>query len=326
MSTWAIDVENVQHRYGQRLALNGLSVQIPAGEMFAFLGPNGGGKTTLFRLLSTLIPLQSGSIKVFEYPLPAEQPQVRESLGVVFQAPSLDRHLTVYENLVFQGNLYGYFGKSLKKRIDELLDLLKIEDRRADLVQELSGGLRRRVEIAKSLLHSPRLLLLDEPSNGLDPRIRSQLWEALLTLKEEHDVTIVITTHLLEEADKVDQLAILHQGKIIEQGSPETLQQQIGGESIYLTADQPQALADAIQQVFSWPVSILDHQVRVQPPEAAQQIVPLMERFSDTIQSLTLGKPTLEDVFINATGQRLSDDTRDESFSLEKEAEVENAH
>ena len=173
----AISVSRLVHRYGERLALAGLDLEIERGEIFALLGPNGGGKTTLFRLLSTLIPIQQGAVEVLGYDAARQTREVRERMGVVFQAPSLDKKLTVAENLRHQGHLYGMSGAPLQRRADEMLARLGLAERRGERVETLSGGMRRRVELAKGMLHAPELLLLDEPSTGLDPGARSDLWD-----------------------------------------------------------------------------------------------------------------------------------------------------
>lgn len=302
----AIEVNNLSYHYGARQALVELQFSIRQGEIFAFLGPNGGGKTTLFRLLSTLMPLQAGSVRVLGRELPGELQQVRQRLGVVFQAPSLDKKLTVLENLRHQGLLYGLSGGELARRCDEMLGRMQIADRAADLVETLSGGLRRRTELAKSLLHRPQLLLLDEPSTGLDPGVRSSLWEYLRELRETDGVTVVLTTHFLEEADKADRLGILDVGRLVALDTPENLRASVGGDSLTIACDDPHALAGEIHSRFEWETNVVDGQVWLQQPEAHNLIPPLVEAFGERIDSVTLGKPSLEDVFIARTGHRFS--------------------
>lgn len=300
----AIQVAEVGHDYGRRRALDALSLAIAPGELFAVLGPNGGGKTTLFRLLSTLIPLQRGTIRILGFDASAQAHEVRRRLGVVFQAPSLDKKLSVRENLRFHGPLVGLAGRPLRERADEMLARLGLADRARDRVEALSGGLRRRVELAKGLLHRPPVLLLDEPSTGLDPGARSDLWSYLHQLRSAHGVTIVVTTHLLEEADKADRLAILHQGRLVALDTPDRLRATVGGDSLTITTDDPAALAREIAERFAWPARVLDGAVRLEQPDAHQSIARLVEAFPGRIASVTLGKPTLEDVFIARTGHR----------------------
>lgn len=299
----AIDVSEVTHRYGDRVAVDQLSLSIDEGEIFVFLGPNGSGKTTLFRLLSTLIPLQSGGVKIFGQDLRGETMSVRSRIGVVFQAPSLDKKLTVAENLAHQCRLYGMTPPSIKERSEQLLATLGLSDRKDALVETLSGGMRRRVELAKGMLHEPDLLLLDEPSTGLDPGARLDLWDYLQTLKGQ-GVTIVLTTHLLEEAEKADRIAIMHQGKLAALDTPAALQASVGGDSITIRTEHPESLAQSIQERFECDSTVLDGSVRLEQPDGHQWISRLVEAFPEQIQAVTLGKPTLEDVFIDRTGHQ----------------------
>ncbi len=302
--TPAVRVESLSHHYGNRAALRDLNLTIERGEIFVFLGPNGGGKTTLFRVLSTLIPAQTGRVEVLGCVLPAESRRVRTSLGVAFQAPSLDKKLTVAENLRYQAALYGLTGATARQRAAEMLDRLGVADRANDLVETLSGGLRRRVELAKCLIHRPQLLLLDEPSTGLDPGARSDLWRYLRRLRDEQDVTVVLTTHLLEEADRADRIAILNQGQLVALDTPEALRASVGGDSITIETELPQELAGAIHDRFGVAASVVDGSVRLELPQGHQWIARLMEAFPDRISAIRLGKPTLEDVFIEKTGHR----------------------
>jgi ABC-2 type transport system ATP-binding protein len=300
----AISVLRLVHRYGERTALAGLDLEVDRGEIFALLGPNGGGKTTLFRLLSTLIPPQEGEIRVLGYDVARQTAAVRERIGVVFQAPSLDKKLTVAENLRHQGHLYGMSGGALRSRQEEMLARLGLADRRRELVETLSGGMRRRVELAKGMLHAPQLLLLDEPSTGLDPGARSDLWDYLRQVRERDGVTVVLTTHLLEEAEKADRLAILNAGSLVTLGTPEALRASVGGDSLTIETDEPEPLAAAIRARFEYPAAVVDGSVRLERPDAPQLVARLLEAFPGKIQSITLGKPTLEDVFIARTGHR----------------------
>jgi ABC-2 type transport system ATP-binding protein len=308
----AVQIEHVSHRYGERLALDDLSLEVRPGEIFALLGPNGSGKTTLFRLLSTLIPLQAGRVRVLGHDLATEQYEARSALGVVFQAPSLDRKLTVGENLRHQGKLYGLSGRLLQERLDELMGQLGLKDREGDLVETLSGGLRRRVELAKGMLHHPRVLILDEPSTGLDPGARADLWRYLHRVRDENGVTVVLTTHLLEEADRADRIAIVHQGRLVALDTPDRLRAQVGGDSITIAGENPAELAAAIQERFHCVVKQLGPSLRLEQPDGHQWIGRLVEAFGDQIQTITLGKPTLEDVFIARTGHRFWDESEGE--------------
>jgi ABC-2 type transport system ATP-binding protein len=307
----AITIDRVTHAYGQRRAVDNLSLEIAEGEAFAFLGPNGSGKTTLFRVLSTLIPLQEGAVAILGHDIRRETLAVRRQLGVVFQAPSLDKKLTVAENLRHQGRLYGLPSSELAGRSTELLAAVGLTDRARDRVETLSGGMRRRVELAKSMLHRPRLLLLDEPSTGLDPAARSDLWQYLRQLRDRDGTTIVLTTHLLDEADRADRLAIVHEGRLAALGQPDALRAEVGGDAITIQTDRPSELSAEIAQRFACHPTVVDGAVRLEQADGHQWIPRLVEAFPAEIQSITLGKPTLEDVFIDRTGHRFFRDTPD---------------
>lgn len=300
----AVEIAEVTHRYGTRTALDSVEFTVAAGEIFALLGPNGGGKTTLFRLLSTLIPLQAGAIRLLGFDTAKQTHAARRAMGVVFQAPSLDKKLTVTENLFHQGHLYGLSGLALRERVNEMLARLRLSDRRGDRVETLSGGLRRRVELAKGMLHEPRVLVLDEPSTGLDPGARSDLWEYLRMIRKEQGVTILLTTHLLEEAEKADRLAILDRGKLVALDTPNNLRATVGGDTLSLESDEPETLVAGIRERFGWEARRFDDVVRLEQPEGHRLVAQLVEAFPGRIKAITLGQPTLEDVFIARTGHR----------------------
>lgn len=304
----AISIERLSHRYGERVALDDVGFDVPAGQIFGLLGPNGGGKTTLFRLLSTLLPIQSGTVQILGLDVVAEPAAVRRRIGVTFQSPSLDRKLTVTENLKHQGHLYGLCGGDLKRRMDTLLARLGLADRGRDRVESLSGGLARRVEIAKGLLHDPNLLLLDEPSTGLDPGARLDLWRYLGQLRDQSGVTILVTTHLMDEADRCDCLGILDRGKLVSLGTPDELRGSIGGDCITIHAADAEALSRQIAQRFALQPQLVAGQLRIEVERGPEFVGRLMEAFGPQIASVALGKPTLEDVFVDRTGHRFWDE------------------
>lgn len=311
-----ISVESVTHRYGDRVALDDLNLSVRPGEIFGLLGPNGGGKTTLFKLLTTLMPVQSGELSVAGFNVRTQPDGVRRSIGVTFQAPSVDVKLTVRENIVYQGRLYGLSGQELNRRVSEQMERFQIADRSGDIVQTLSGGLKRRVEIAKSLLHNPQVLLLDEPSTGLDPGARFDLWRALQSLRAESGVTVLVTTHLMEEAEKCDRLAILDHGRLAASGTPDELRSGIGGDCISIQAYSSEGAAELgrrIQSSMNLVPQVFETQLRFEAPEGARLVHTLTSQFANAIRSITLGKPTLEDVFIRATGHQFWDEGKAES-------------
>lgn len=300
--TCAVAVDQVRFSYGEREALRGVSFDVRRGEIFGLLGPNGGGKTTLFRILSTLLPPASGAAHVFGLDVTADPLEVRRNIGVVFQNQSLDKRLSVEENLTYQGRLYGLSGSALAARITDAIAKTGVADRRQDKVEELSGGLRQRVELAKSLLHRPRLLLLDEPSTGVDPGVRLEFWNHLEQLRRETGTTVLLTTHLLEEADKCDRLAILDQGSAVATGSPAELKSRIGGDVISLTSSASAALAERIEDRLGVEPQVVDGQVRFEHERGAETLAQLMRGLPEPVESASVSRPTLEDVFIRLTG------------------------
>jgi ABC-2 type transport system ATP-binding protein len=307
----AIDIAHLSHRYGDHEAIRDLTLKIASGETFAILGPNGSGKTTLFRVLSTLIPIQHGDVQILGFDVRQQPADVRQQLGVVFQSPSIDKKLTATENLIHFGRLYGLGGRDLRMRTDDMLARLGLADRKADLVEKLSGGMRRRVELAKGMLHGPRLLLLDEPSTGLDPGARADLWQYFTQIREEQGVTVVLTTHLLEEAERADRIAIMHQGQLAALDAPSALRASVGGDAITIRSKESDRLAADIEQRFNLQPMVVEGSVRLELPDGHQWVSRLVEAFPDRIQSITLGKPTLEDVFIHVTGHRFWNDEPD---------------
>lgn len=310
-----VTLQNLTFRYGQRVALDELSLRIPRNKLFALLGPNGSGKSTLFRLLATLIPLQSGEARVLGFDLRRDVQQIRLRQGVVFQAPSLDKKLTVRENLQQQGALYGVAGAALQRRIDDLLERFQLRDRASERCEKLSGGQRRRVEIAKCMLHEPELLILDEPSTGLDPAARMVVLRLLTSLRDERGATIILTTHLLEEADRADEIAIVDHGKVVAQGAPSELKASVGGETIELESADPESLASQVSRSLDLPAKVVDGRVRFETQQATRHLARIMEEYGDRIETAKIGKPSLEDVFIAKTGRRLLQGASEESPS-----------
>jgi ABC-2 type transport system ATP-binding protein len=299
-----IQVQDLRHSYGKRAALNGISFAVNAGEIFALLGPNGSGKTTLFRILSTLMLPSSGRALVGGFDAAKQPDEVRRRIGVVFQAQSIDLKLTAAENLWHQGHLYGLRGTELRSRIEAMLARVALAERAKERVETFSGGMQRRVELAKGLMHHPSVLLLDEPTTGLDPGARRDLWQYLQELRTQEKVSVIVTTHLMEEAERCDRLAILNQGQIVALGTPTELRSQIGGDVIVLETNHAESLAIRIEQKFQGVVTVLDGKVRMERKEGHRFVPDLVEAFPGEIQSISVSKPTLEDVFIDRTGHR----------------------
>lgn len=300
-----VSVSELTHRYAERTALDKISFEAREGCIFAVLGPNGGGKSTLFRILSTVMAPTSGRASIAAFDVTTQAAEVRRLIGVVFQSQSLDRKLTVGENLHAQGSFFGMHGEPLRARIGHVTARLHLADRIDDVVETLSGGLRRRVEIAKALLHRPRVLLMDEPSTGLDPAARRELWQYIADLRSLENVTVMLTTHILEEADRADTLVLLHQGRIVASGSPDELKARVGGDVVVLEAADPASLASAIATRFPVRTTVNDSSIRVEIGNGHRFIAEVVEAFPGAIQSVALHKPTLEDVFLDETGASL---------------------
>ena len=272
--------------------------------MFGLLGPNGSGKTTLFRILSTLMLPTRGRAIIMGCDAANDPEGLRRRIGVVFQAPSIDVKLTANENLWHVGHLYGLKGSVLRARIHEMLSRVGLSDRANDKAEAFSGGMQRRLELAKGLMHHPSVLLLDEPTTGLDPGARRDLWQYLCTLRDQENVTIIVTTHLMEEAEHCDRLAILSEGKLVALGTPAALKHEIGGDVILLEAVNPDSLAHQIRARFGLATSVLDGKVRLEREQGHRFVTDVVEAFPGEIQSVSVSKPTLEDVFIHRTGHR----------------------
>ena len=300
----AVSVAGLHHAYSERKALDGIDFGVLAGEAFGLLGPNGGGKTTLFRLLSTLLPVQTGKVTLSGLDVATKAQDVRQFIGVTFQSPSLDGKLTVWENLQHQAHLYGLYGVQSKTRIRELMDRLGLSDRGKDLAGSLSGGLKRRVEVAKSLLHHPQILLLDEPSTGLDPGGRRDLWEYLTRLRQDEGTTILVTTHLMEEAERCDRLGILNQGRMIALGTPDELRSSVGGDCLTIQTPNPEGLAELIAVRFQLRPQRIGESLRIEKSLGHELLRDIVAAFPGEITAISLARPTFEDVFIARTGHR----------------------
>jgi ABC-2 type transport system ATP-binding protein len=307
----AVEVACLGHRFGSKVAIADMSLSVERGELFGLVGPNGGGKTTLLKVLSTLIHPSTGDARIDGVDVLADPARARCQIGVVFQHPSLDEQLTSRENLRHQGHLHGLRGRLLGERIDHELSLVGVADRAEDLVRILSGGLKRRVELAKGLLHQPSVLLLDEPTVGLDPGGRREFWEHLRRLRSAHDVTVVVATHLMEEAEGCDRIAIVDRGRLVALGAPDQLRAEIHGDVITLETDDAGWLATTVTERFKSAATVVDGRVRIERPDGPSFVPRLAEAFPGRIRSITVGKPTLEDVFVHRTGRQFVDSEDD---------------
>jgi ABC-2 type transport system ATP-binding protein len=298
----AVDIQGVTHRYGEHRALRDVTLQVAPGMLYGLLGPNGSGKTTLFRILSTLMPPSEGRAEVFGMDATRQSDAVRKRIGVVFQDEALDEALTVRENLRFQAGLYGMHGAARRERIAALLEHLGVADRADDPVEELSGGLRRRADLARGLLHRPDLLLLDEPTSGLDPAARRTFWTAVERLQETEGTTLLLATHLMDEAERCDRVGILSEGTLVADGTPTALKDDLGDETLWLDTESPSLLRDRIEAQFGVPTRIVGTIVQVAPSDPPAFLSALYEAMGTRIRSATVRAPTLEDVFMVHAG------------------------
>jgi len=305
----AVEVRALTHRYGDRTALDNVDLDVVEGEIFGLLGPNGGGKTTLFRILSTLLVPSSGTARVCGHDPVTEPAAVRRAIGVVFQTPSLDLKLTARENLKHQADLYGVTDPA---RAEAMLKRVGMLDRADEYCENFSGGMRRRVELAKGMLHEPRLLLLDEPSTGLDPGARRDLWQYLESVRKE-GVTSFLTTHLMEEAEKCDRLALLDRGRLVAVGTPDELKARIGGDVLTVETESAPALQSDVQERFGLDSQVVDGTLRIEKEEGHRFVPQLIDAFPERITSVSIGKPTLEDVFVQLTGHRFWTESEDDA-------------
>ncbi len=299
--TNAVTAAGITFAYGERRALNDVSFEVAAGQAYGFLGPNGSGKSTLFKLLSTLVPLQKGRVSMLGLDLAKESRAIRSRLGVVFQSPAVDKKLTVRENLRYGGLLIGLSGADLAARIDAVLAAGRLADRANDLVGELSGGLRRRVEIGKCLLGKPDLVLLDEASTGLDPAARKDMWGML---RADPKLTVLFTTHLMDEAAEADRLLLLDQGHVVAAGRPADLMREVGGQVLELEASDAASLAPELQQQFGVAATVVDNTLRIDGANVHELVPRIVQRFGARVQRLSLAHPSLQDVFLKKTGKR----------------------
>jgi len=303
-------VENLRKEFDEIVAVDSISFAIQKGEIFGFLGPNGAGKTTTLDMLATLLTPTSGKALVNEHDVRTQQADVRKSIGVVFQDSTLDDELTAYENMDFHGRLYGMPKNARRKRIDELLDMVELDRRKRDLVKTFSGGMKRRLEIARGLLHEPGILFLDEPTLGLDPQTRNRLWDYIKELNTQKNVSIILTTHYMDEANALsDRVAIIDQGKIIASGTPDELKRGIGGNIIRIHSSELEKSRKKLVAI-EWVMNVEQHNehldIAVENPEKrVPELIGMLHSAEIPVNALMIQTPTLEDVFLHFTGKTI---------------------
>ncbi|MFA6306848.1 MAG: ATP-binding cassette domain-containing protein [Patescibacteria group bacterium] len=300
-----IEVKNLTKKFGELTAVDNISFSVEKGEIFGFLGPNGAGKSTTISMLAALLKSDSGQALINGFDVNKQRNQVRKSIGLVFQDSSLDDKLTAEENLYFHADLYGVDKKIFSERLPEVLKLVDLWDRRDHIVKTFSGGMKRRLEIARGLIHYPAVMFLDEPTIGLDPQTRFNIWEYVLKLKKEKDMTIFMTTHYLNEAEYCDRIAIIDQGKIVALDTPANLKKMVGGDIITLAALNLDKLKQEIEEKFKLNVKNFDNKLKIEVTDGDNFLPKLFNELEEKIQSVELRKPTLDDVFLNLTGKKI---------------------
>jgi ABC-2 type transport system ATP-binding protein len=302
----AIEIRGLRKRYGDLEAVNGIDLEVQAGEIFGFLGPNGAGKSTTIKILCTLVRPTAGDALVAGYNVVEDRTEVRRHIGLVFQEPTLDEYLTAEQNLKFHAEIYGMPRAAIQSRLDSVLEMVGLGDRRKDRVSTFSGGLKRRLEIGRGLLHSPRVLFLDEPTIGLDPQSRVSLWKYVDQLRVQESITVFLTTHYMDEAERCDRIAIIDQGRIVVQGTPAGLKASVGQDRIRIrTADDASAAETIVKHLAVKAIASKDG-VDVFTDDG-EGFVPRIFELGLSVQSVTVTKPTLDDVFLAYTGSRIDD-------------------
>ena len=315
---YAVEVENLVKKYGDFTAVRGISFRVRRGEIFAFLGPNGAGKTTTVHVLTTLLKPNGGTAFVAGHDVVREPMEVRRRIGIVFQDPSLDRELTAYENMYIHGRIYGYSGEGLREKIERLLKFVELWEFKDRPVKFFSGGMQRRLEIARSLPHEPEILFLDEPTIGLDPQTRAHIWEYIRAMKEEQDMTIFLTTHYMDEAEQLaDRIAIMDYGRIIAEGTADELKKLVGNDVIYLRMEEPEEGVKCLNADFIRGCKVMpDGRVRLDVQNAGEAVPKLFELAQEKgvrILEVTYHRPTLNDVFLHLTGREIRDEGGEQS-------------
>jgi ABC-2 type transport system ATP-binding protein len=303
----AVVVEGLSKKYGDFEAVRGIGFEVAPGEVFGFLGPNGAGKTTTISMLCTLVRPTGGAATVAGHDVVAERDEVRRNIGLVFQDPTVDAYLTAEQNLRFHGELYGLPKQAMAERIGQVLDMVDLTDRKDSKVSTFSGGMKRRLEIARGLLHSPRVLFLDEPTVGLDPQTRAAIWGYINQLKDTEDITIFLTTHYMEEAEYCDRIAIIDHGEIVVLDTPENLKASVGKDRVQLVTGDDEAAIAALKQRFGLDASMHEGTVTFAVASGEEFLPRLFAELGVPIRSVHVARPSLDDVFLNYTGSTIRD-------------------
>ena len=303
----AVEVLDLVKSYGEVEAVRGIDFEVGAGETFGFLGPNGAGKSTTINMLCTLVRPSGGQARVAGHDVVTERDEVRRNIGLVFQDTTLDGYLTAEQNLRLHAELYGVPRESVEPRMEQVMEMVGLWERRDSLVSTFSGGMKRRLEIARGLLHSPRVLFLDEPTVGLDPQTRSSIWSYIRELKANEDITIFLTTHYMDEAEYCDRIAIMDRGEIIVLDTPEALKASVGQDRVQIQTDDDEAAIEALRDVFEIEAKVVEGMVTFGVPEGEHFVPRLFGELGRPIRSVNVSRPSLDDVFMSYTGTTIRD-------------------
>jgi ABC-2 type transport system ATP-binding protein len=306
-----IEVEQLRKKFGEFEAVRGVSFEVEPGEVFGFLGPNGAGKTTTINMLCTLAKPTGGQARVAGHDVVRERDDVRRNIGLVFQDPTLDGYLSAEQNLRLHAELYGVERALVAPRMEQMLKMVSLWERRNSTVMTFSGGMRRRLEIARGLMHSPRVLFLDEPTIGLDPQTRSSIWKYIGELKEREEITIFMTTHYMDEAEFCDRIAIMDQGEIVALDTPAALKAQVGADRIRIGTEDHEAAIAALGDVFGLEATVSEGDVTFYVEEGAEFVPRLFSELGLAITSVSVSRPSLDDVFMSFTGKTIRDAEED---------------
>jgi len=303
-----IQANGLVKRYGQLEAVRGIDLEVQHGEIFGFLGPNGAGKSTTISILCTLLTPTAGTARVAGIAVVRDPARVRQLIGLVFQDPSLDDVLTGRENLEFHAFIYSVPAAERAKRIDEMLALLQLSDRAGSQVRTYSGGMKRRLESARGMLHQPQILFLDEPTLGLDPQTRQSIWTHLNELRDKKGITIFMTTHYMDEAEYCDRIAIIDRGQIVALGTPDELKAMVGGDVVTITSSTPDEAAKEIEGMLGVTPVRDDGSLRMEVPDGKVFVPRLVRELTAPVDTVTLRRPSLDDVFLKLTGHAIRDE------------------
>ena len=314
----SIQVENLQKKYGRLEAVKSVSFEVDEGEIFGFLGPNGAGKTTTINVLCTLLNPSGGSASVNGYDVVKQRNEVRRSIGLVFQESTLDEYLTAEQNLLFHSYAYGVSKDIRDQRMKGLLDLVDLWDRRKGKTRTYSGGMKRRLEIVRGLIHHPRVLFLDEPTLGLDPQTRRYIWDYVEDIRVKENLTIFLTTHYMDEAEHCDRIAVIDDGNIVAIDTPDKLKDGVGGDLVMIRAADNEAAAKELGENWSLESETQDDIVKFSVPKGEEFLPEFVRNFKGELLSINVRRPTLDDVFLSLTGRDIRDEEVDESAQLKQ--------